>query len=299
MRHLLLAWVTLFACLSAGAQTRVLIVREDVPVAKQTAEILGRELARQGWAMGEAVVGFERPAPDLRRDGEQILVALGSRAFVTAARQAAGRPVIGALISRPAFDELVPVNADRWTVILLDQPMDRWINLLHAAFPGRSQVGLLLGPSAQKGIRSLERKFQERRLSLATESIASVEEVVPALERLLPRMSVLLALPDALAHNRNTVQPLLLTTYRAGVPVVAYSESYQQAGAVVALYSTPAQIAYQVVESVQQFLDGKPAHFLQMPRYYTVGVNGAVARSLGLQLPSGSDLLEQLRSLDQ
>ena len=58
-------------------------------------------------------------------------------------------------------------------------------------------------------------------------------------------------------------------------------------------------IAYQVVESVQQFLDGKAAHFLQMPRYYTVGVNAAVARSLGLQLPSGSDLQEQLRSLDQ
>jgi ABC-type uncharacterized transport system substrate-binding protein len=193
----------------------------------------------------------------------------------------------------------VPISIDRWTVILLDQPVDRWISLLQVAFPGHNQVGMLLGPASLRSARGLERRFQERRLSLATESIASAEEVVPALERLLPRMSVLLAMPDALVHNRNTVQPLLLTTYRAGIPVVAYSESYQQAGAVLALYSTPAQIAYQIVESVQQFLDGRAPSFLQPPRYYTVGVNGAVARSLGLQLAPGSDLQEQLRGLDQ
>jgi ABC-type uncharacterized transport system substrate-binding protein len=299
LKHLVLALVALLTCLAAGAQTRVLIVREDAPVSRQTSEILAREFARLGWPAGEAVVGFERPTPELRRDGEQILVALGSRALVAATKQAAGRAVVGALVSRPALDEMMPIGADRWTVILLDQPLDRWVNLLQIAFPGRNQVGLLLGPAGQKTVRMLERKFQERRLALATEAIASSEEVVPALERLLPRMGLLLALPDTLAHNRNTVQPLLLTTYRAGVPVVAYSESYQQAGATVALYSTPPQIAYQVVESVQQFADGKLPQNIQMPRYYTVGVNTAVARSLGLQIAPVSDIQDQLRSLDQ
>ena len=48
--------------------------------------------------------------------------------------------------------------------------------------------------------------------------------------------------PVSQADRLRLHQPLLLTTYRAGVPIVAYSESYLQAGAVVALYSTPPQI---------------------------------------------------------
>lgn len=300
MRSLLILSL-LLACLAsvAEAETRMVIVRDELPVSRQTADILTREFSRLGWSVAEATVGYERTLPNLRREGDAVLVALGARAFIVASRQAAGRPVVGALISRPAYEELLPVSGERWSVILLDQPLERWSGLMRVAFPSRSQVGLLSGPATQRSLRTMERRFQDRNLTLATENIASTEEVVPALERLLPRMSVLLALPDPLAHNRNTVQPLLLTTYRAGIPVVAYSESYQQAGAVLALYSTPAQIAYQIVESVQQFADGRPPANMQWPRYFTIGVNVAVARSLGLQLAPGSEIQEQLRGLDQ
>jgi ABC-type uncharacterized transport system substrate-binding protein len=112
-------------------------------------------------------------------------------------------------------------------------------------------------------------------------------------------MGVLLAMPDSLAHNRNTVQPLLLTTYRAGIPVVAYSESYQQAGAVLALYSTVPQVVAQVVDSLQQIREGKALPNHQSPRYFTVGVNSAVARSLGLALPTADEIGGRLRSLAQ
>jgi putative ABC transport system substrate-binding protein len=123
--------------------------------------------------------------------------------------------------------------------------------------------------------------------------------VVPALEKLLPRINLLLALPDPVAHNRNTVQPLLLTTYRAGIPVIGYSESYLQAGSTLALYSTVPNFTAQIIESLQQFFEGRPPAAIQVPRYYTVGINNAVARSLGLLLPSERELQDRLRSSDQ
>ncbi len=293
-------WVLLLLAVmplgAVAAETRILIVRDDTPVARQTADLLNREFTRLGWSGTDIALG-DRPLAEVRREGEQAVVALGWRALV-AARQT-GRPVVGALISRSTLEEAPPPGGEHWTAIVLDQPLERWAGLIQFAFPDRQQVGMLVGPSGHKVTRALERRLQERRLTLATEAVDSQESVVPALDRLLPRMGVLLALPDPAVHNRNTVQPLLLTTYRAGIPIVAYSEAYLNAGAAVALYSTAAQIATQVVESLQQVLEGRVPANIQAPRYFTVGVNNAVVRSLELSVPPANELQDRLRGLDQ
>jgi putative ABC transport system substrate-binding protein len=290
----LLGWLP-----AAVAETRILVVRDDTPVARQTAELLGREITRSGWTSTEIVAVADHPTAVTRREGEQAVVSLGARALTVAARLAAGRPLVGALVSRAALDDAAPFPPERSSVIVLDQPGERWGSLILTAFPNRQQVGVLVGPVAQKSVRALERKLQDRRHTLASETLSSSEDVIPALEKLLPRINVLLALPDPMAHNRNTVQPLLLTTYRAGIPVVGYSESYLQAGCTLALYSTVPQISTQVIETLQQLLDGRSVANVQSPRHYTVGVNGAVAHSLGLSLPPASELQERLRAYDQ
>ncbi|MBI4997635.1 MAG: hypothetical protein HZC22_12225 [Rhodocyclales bacterium] len=294
-------WGLLLAMLpiaGTAAEPRILIVREDSAVARQASELLVREAAAAGWAGTEVTIAGDRSIP-AHVEGEQVLVAFGARALAAALRHAAGKPVVAALLAEAALDDTAAAAGDRWSAILLDQPVERWINLIQTAFPGMQQYGALASPASQKAVRAMERKMADRRLTLAVETISSAEEVVPAIERLTPRMGVLLALPDPLAHNRNTVQPLLLTTYRAGIPVVAYSESYQQAGAVLALYSTVPQIVAQVVDSLQQVREGKPLPNYQSPRYFTVGVNSAVARSLGLALPTAAELNGRLRSLAQ
>lgn len=299
-----LRYVFLVVLLAASATTsvagekRVLIVREDSGVSRQASELLLQELTQLGWAVAEVTLAGDRPI-ESHAEHEQALIALGSRAFIAALRHSGGKPVVAALLAQSSLDDIAPMTGDRWSVILLDQPVERWINLIHSAFPGIQQVGMLVGPTSQKAARFMERRMSDRRLTLTVEQVNSPEEVVPALERLLPRMGVLLALPDPVAHNRNSVQPLLLTTYRAGIPVLAYSEAYQQAGAVLALYSTVPQIVTQVVETLQQIHDGRSLPNAQSPRYFTVGVNMAVARSLGLSLPSAVDLGVRLRSLGQ
>lgn len=297
-RCLLGLLLTMLPIVGAAAEPRILIVREDSAVARQASESLAREAAVAGWASSDLTIAGDRPIT-AHVEGEQVLVALGSRAFAVAVRHAAGRPVIGALLAQGSLEDIPAASGDRWSAILLDQPVERWMNLIQTAFPGIQQIGMLAGPGSLKSVRIVERKMAERRLTLAVESIASAEEVVPAIERLTPRMGVLLAMPDSLAHNRNTVQPLLLTTYRAGIPVVAYSESYQQAGAVLALYSTVPQVVAQVVDSLQQIREGKALPNYQSPRYFTVGVNSAVARSLGLALPTAGEISGRLRSLAQ
>lgn len=280
------------------AQGRVLIVRDNSVVAQQTADSLATQLIGTGWVVSDSVVIADGVVP-AQSEGQRVIVALGARAFATALRHSGGKPIVGALLASSTLDELPTTGAERWSAILLDQPIDRWISLLQVTFPKIQQIGILTSPANQKTIRMLERKMAEKRLTLSIEQIAGSEELVPAIERLTSKIGVLLAIPDSLVHNRNTVQPLLLTTYRAGIPVVAYSESYQQAGAVLALYSTVPQIAAQVVDSLNQIKDGRLLPNVQAPRYFSVGVNAAVARSLGVPLPPASEIDRRLRFLGQ
>ena len=280
------------------AQGRVLIVRDNSVVAQQTSDSLTAQLIGTGWIVTDSLVVANDAVP-AHSEGERIVVALGARAFAIALRRSGGKPVIGALLASSSLDESTVASGDRWSVIMLDQPIDRWISLLQVAFPGIQRVGMVTSQASHKTIRTLEKAMAEKHLTLTIEQINGSAGLVSAIERLTPKIEVLLAIPDSVVHNRNTVQPLLLTTYRAGIPVVAYSESYQQAGAVLALYSTIPQIAAQIVDSLNQIKDGRSLPNVQSPRYFSVGVNAAVARSLGMPLPPASEIDRRLRSLGQ
>lgn len=302
LHRILILLLVLTALAAQAADRRVLVLYEDSAVARQTTELLVAELGRAGIPESLVqrfdVVNWEGAvAARMRLEGTVAVAAIGTRALRPALQLNGAKPVVVALVSRSAAEDS-SLPADRIHSIVLDQPVDRLLNLVQLTMPALRQLGVLAGPVAQRPLRLLDRKAQERRLTLNSELVASSDEVVAALERLAPRMRAMLALPDPLVHNRNTVQPLLLTTYRAGIPVIAYSESYLQAGAVLALYSTPAQIAQQAAETILQVFDGQAAGGVYGPRYFSVGVNGAVAKSLGLALPSPAELQERLRFME-
>ena len=119
------------------------------------------------------------------------------------------------------------------------------------------------------------------------------------MERLVASSGVFLSLPDPIAQTPATVPPLLLMTYRAGVPVIGYSEAYLRAGAAVALYSTPEQIAQQISDTVLAFRRTGVLPANQILKYYTVGTNPSVLRSLGITLPAAEELENRLHQMKE
>jgi putative ABC transport system substrate-binding protein len=71
------------------------------------------------------------------------------------------------------------------------------------------------------------------------------------------------------------------------------------AGATVALYSTPEQLARQTAETIAAYRAGKPIPAKQVPRYFTVNVNATVARSLGVEIATSTVLEETLHSMKE
>jgi len=198
-------------------------------------------------------------------------------------------PTLCLLIPRQSFERFVPTQAGararRLSAVFIDQPLSRQLDLIRIALPDKSRVGVLLGPNSSEWQDELRDRARERSLTLAAAVVTEAAGVYGALQKVLPESDLLLALPDTVALNATTAYGVLLTSYRAKIPVVGFSEGLVKAGALLALYSSGRQQGKQGAEIANRILAGDgglPAP--QYPTYFTVRVNSSVARSLGIQM---------------
>lgn len=183
-------------------------------------------------------------------------------------------------------------------VLLVEQPVARYLAAIKTALPGRNRLGVLYGPQSLRHQQDVQRLAKELGLTLVELSIGREDELGTALSDVLPRIDVLLALPDQVVVNANTARTLILDTYLRGVALVGYSNSMVKAGALMAIHSTPQQLGQQTATIVTQLTssavvagekDIYPAHF-------DVSINYQVARILGVDLPDEAVLRERILS---
>jgi hypothetical protein len=216
------------------------------------------------------------------------------------AGDAAVPPLLALLVPRQAFEQMADparLRAGALSAVFLDQPPGRQLELIRLALPAANRVGILVGAESKSQSAALEKAARERDLQLAV-SVVGPDGLFPALQALLANVDVLLALPDPAIFNSQTAANILTSAYRRQVPLSGFSPAYVKAGALLALYSTPAQIGTRGGELLGQAVSGRPLPSPQWPREFTVSVNRDVARSLGLTLDEAR-LAEQLRERER
>lgn len=230
-----------------------------------------------------------------------LVVAVGVRAADQLSALPGRSPVLAVLVPKAWYAKTGrarlsdggrrPVSA-----IYLDQPFDRQAKLIRLAFPEARRVGVLLSAEQGSLLDEVEDTLRQQRLGLVHATVAEDDRLLAPLEQVLGEADLLLAIPDSLVFNRNTAQSLFLTSYRYRDPVVGYSRSMTRAGALVSLYSTPAQIGRQAAEWAGNALDSMPIRLplSAHPMYFEVSINDQVARSLGFSLPSEAELEKRL-----
>jgi len=208
-------------------------------------------------------------------------------------------PTLALLVPRDRFGELAK-SADaerdaRLSAIFIEQPLVRQLDLVSLALPGKTRVGVLLGPTSVGLGRDLEDAARAAGLELRRAQANDAAGVYPALQQVLMQSDVLLALPDAVAINAATIRSVLLACHRAEVPVVGFSQALVDAGALLAVYSTPQQYARQAAEIALDVVARNAAlPSPQYPRYFTVGVNFVTAQAIGLALDDEATLAAAL-----
>jgi putative tryptophan/tyrosine transport system substrate-binding protein len=203
------------------------------------------------------------------------------------------------LIPRQTYEHLAPPRGNgherRLSAVFIDQPLSRQLDLLRIALPDKHRVGAILGPTSRGLEDELREQAKAHALTLRVAEVSESTGVYAALQTVMPESDVFLLLPDPVVSNADTVYGLLLTSYRAQVPVAGFSEGLVNAGSLLSLFSSARQQGRQGAEIASRILGrngGLSAP--QYPRYFTVRVNASVARSLGLHMASETVLTDAL-----
>lgn len=305
-RSLLLSSMLLALALAGAARAGEpmvgIVSSERSPAYQEAADAAASEIARAVESRHEVpqlalaeLASYRGPAP-------RLYIALGTEACAALARSAAPPPVLCALLPRASFERLLRESGRRmgatFTALYLNQPLGRQLDLMRLALPQARRVGVLWGPDSQFNAASLESAAQARGLQVVGATVKPDELVFNGLKKILDDADLLLAIADPHVYNSNSIQNILLASFRAQVPMLAFSPAYVRAGALMAVYSTPAQIGQQAGALARAALQGQALGAPQYPLQFQISVNEHVARSLGLKLDAAS-LTERLRRLER
>ena len=304
MRHLhtLFASLLLSLTLVGAVQATVWVaVSEGSPDYDEIAAGI-RSRLQQGESASEVVI---KPWAEVAQGVPaqvRLIVSVGSPAFVGlvdayVSSRISRVPIVATLLPRSIFEGQRRRLSVPATGVVLDQPAARQMALLRYAFPHLRRVGVLFGPDSQQYQQTFEKAAAELGLQLNAYKVDGETNLYPALQRVLEENDVLLAIPDTAVYNGSSIQNVLLASYRQKVPMMGFSPAYVRAGAMLALYSSPAQIGSQTVRVIQSALSGVALQPVQVPTEFVVGVNANVARSLGFRL-SEDALRIQLQGRD-
>jgi len=281
-----------------GADTAAIVLSEQGGAYAEVADALRGELG----AGAELVEVTPRNPDALLRTQARIVVAVGTQVCRRLAESEVAVPMLCVLLPSAAFEHIAqsaPPKGKSITALLLDQPASRQMALLRLALPHRRDVAVLLGPDSSFMNSPLAASAARHGLKLTSAQIRVPDELSATLQRVLSDADVLLAVPDSAVFNSGTTQNILRTTFQRGVPLVAFSPAYVKAGALLALYTTPAQVGRQAGRTLRDFFAGRALPRTQSPSEFEVSANRHVARSLGIELEDEAVLTERLRKLEQ
>lgn len=233
-----------------------------------------------------------KETPDSKA-GASIYVAVGTRAAQSLAMLPEDTPRLLALIPAEFYESTIrtdlykcPPPACR--VLLLDQPIERQLALIRTALPGHKRVLVLAQSRTRSTATRLEPIAQAYGLTVRRLVLEHDSTMIQQLQLSLTDADVLLAIPDAAVYNRNTARPILLASYKANIPVVAYSSAFVDAGAALGVYTTPQQFGQHCAELAADLAAGrnKSLRGVLAPRYFTIRANHSVLESMNLHVPS-------------
>ena len=293
MRRLFVFVVGCLLSQAAMAVSVLVVLSEAGGAYAEFAEALKAERDARG---GYAIVVLQRAdlsPKDLQ--SHDLAVAVGAGALRAIAQTDSSIPVLSTLVPAPVYEATAgTVPGRRWSAIHIDQPFSRQFALIRLALPEANRIGVLCDLTRPYDLQPLRDAIAGTSLQLVFEAFKGEAALFPSLSRVLERSDAFLALPDPQIHSAGNVRNLLLTSFRARVPVIGFSAAYVRAGAVMSLYSTPEQMARQASDALIGWTRDRIWPAAQHPRHFTVSVNAHVARSLGLRIEDGDVLRDRL-----
>ncbi len=286
------ALLACLVCSAAWGATVAVVLSDRTPGYLDVARAMTSDLERYGVGGSEFVQfsGPEWAESEANPTGAavKLIVTLGAEALRKALAREPRAPVLAVLVPRNGFERIVKEAGRKAafgiSAIYLDQPFGRRLDLLKIILPEAKNVGVLWGSESVASEPLFLQAAQTRGLAVQGSLVSTSGSIFSGLKAAIDKSDVLMATPDPQVYNSSTIANILVATYRAGIPVMAFSAAYVKAGALIAVYSTPNQIGIQASAMVRRLLLPSSPVAHQYPVEFEISVNEHVAQSLGLNL---------------
>lgn len=280
-------WLAQIACAQSGFEI-VLVLSQQEGQHQLFAQGFRRGVSRLGHLLRVAGGGELDPDALERAD----LIVTSGEAALEAVLALPPRPTLAVMLGRQAFERLqASVPARPLSALTLDQPAQRQLRLFKALLPEARRIGLLHQTQAAE-LEALRTAAQACGLELQIEQLEESGQLLKQLDALLRSSDGLLLLPEAAVSAPTAVRSILLTSYRYRKPVLAFSRAYVDAGALAAVFSTPEQIAAEVLDWLGRQTEGTlNLPVVAAPVGFELAVNRQVGRSLGIEVAAEEDLI--------
>jgi hypothetical protein len=219
--------------MNAQAATAVMVLSDDSAAYQETAEAIEHEIGgahRVVRVLADKLAGASTDLSDAK-----LIFTVGVKAAEQMSGYAGKTPVLAVLVPKDWYQKSgrarLAEGGRNAGAVVLDQPYSRQLKLIKFALPSASKVGILVSQPNAGIINELEQAARQSHLSIVSAIVDSEAALIESLERILSEADVLLAVPDAVVLNRNTVQSLFITSYRYRDPVAGYSKPLSRAGA--------------------------------------------------------------------
>jgi len=185
--------------------------------------------------------------------------------------------------------------------LVLEQQQCREIELIKAISKNWKSIGVLSSISSVDKVTELTKCAIKYNFNLLIYSIDTKEELAVTFEKAVRDSDTILALADPLIYNRQTVKNILLTSYRSRRPIIGYSESFIDAGAIAGIFTSPESVGDSVSMIISDYLQNgrKFRKAIYHPMTFTVKTNRQVARSLEIDLPEDTDIHDEILRMEE
>lgn len=224
-----------------------------------------------------------------------MVITLGSLAAKLIGDTDIQPPVLNLLITEATLKtlKLSNNNLSKQSALILNQPLTRQFSFIRHLLGSKTSIGSLLGPYSLTFKQEILRSAKQSGFNINIVSTMHEDQLIPSLNKLIENNDAILAIPDPVIFNRKSIRGILLLTYRNDTPVIGFSKSYVNAGALAAIYSEPEQISRQASEIINyHFQHGRYEKTIFKPRYFSVTTNNKVAKALGITLKSKTELID-------
>lgn len=165
----------------------------------------------------------------LRSDGCAVVVPVGSLALDIVRLQVMDLPVVYSMVAAPPASVR---NAVHITGINIEPSIVDLLSALKRLIPNATTVGAIYNPGNTAAYVGEARRAAKRMgLVFEVRRAGNMKEMASGLRDLLPRIDVLLMVPDSTTAHQKAFEFILLESIRRGVPIIGVSAKHVRAGA--------------------------------------------------------------------